>query len=188
MKALCWHGKNDVRVDDVADPRIEEPGDVILKVTSTAICGSDLHLLDGYMPTMESGDVLGHEFMGEVVEAGKSVERLRKGDRVVIPFAIACGQCFFCERQLWSCCDNTNPNAETAATAMGHSPAGLFGYSHMGQTHVHRYMPGLLDRIEKGEIDSSFVITHRLPLSDAAQAYKTFRDKEDGCIKVVLRP
>src|SRR5687768_13386809 len=100
MLALCWHGKNDVRIDHMPDPRIEASGDAILRVTSTAICGSDLHLLDGYMPTMESGDILGHEFMGEIVEVGPAVERLRPGDRVVIPFAIACGRCFFCEKQL----------------------------------------------------------------------------------------
>lgn len=131
MKALCWHGKNDVRIDTVPDPEIEDPRDAIIRVTATAICGSDLHLLDGYMPTMEAGDVLGHEFMGEVVEVGPAVPNLRIGDRVVVPFTMACGSCFFCQRQLYSCCDNSNPNAELAAKAMGHSPSGLFGYSHM---------------------------------------------------------
>ncbi|MBA4067312.1 MAG: glutathione-dependent formaldehyde dehydrogenase, partial [Isosphaera sp.] len=131
MKALCWHGKSDVRVDTVPDPKIEDPRDAIIKVTSTAICGSDLHLYDGYMPTMESGDVLGHEPMGEVVEVGSQVRNLKKGDRVVVPFTISCGACFFCNKTLFSCCDNTNPNAEVARQAMGHSPAGLFGYSHM---------------------------------------------------------
>ncbi len=390
MKALCWHGKNDVRVDSVPDPRIMEPGDVIVKVTSTAICGSDLHLLDGYMPTMESGDVLGHEFMGEVVETGSAVEKLKIGDRVVVPFTISCGKCFFCSRGLYSLCDVSNPNAEMARKAMGQSPAGLFGYSHLlggfaggqaeyvrvpyadvgpvkvpselsddqvlflsdiyptgymaaenagiepgdtvavwgcgpvgqfciksawmfgagrviaidrvperlqmareqgkaetlhateddvhdrlmqmtngrgpdrcidavgteshaggsfdalldkakaatmlgtdrphvlrqaimacrkggtlsvpgvyvglldkipfgaamnkgltiksGQTHVHRYLRPLLEKILDGEIDPSFVITHRLGLDAAADAYKMFRDKEDCCIKVVLRP
>jgi threonine dehydrogenase-like Zn-dependent dehydrogenase len=131
MKALCWHGKGDVRVDTVPDPKIQEPGDVIVKITSSGICGSDLHLFDGYMPTMESGDILGHEPMGVVVEVGKAVTRLRKGDRVVVPFVIACGSCFFCERTEFSLCDTTNPNAEIARKAMGHSPAGLFGFSHM---------------------------------------------------------
>jgi len=131
MKALCWHGKGDVRVDTVPDPKIQNPRDAIIKVTSTAICGSDLHLLDGYMPTMEAGDILGHEFMGEVVELGSAVSNLKKGDRVVVPFTMACGSCFFCQKQLFSCCDNSNPNAKIAEQALGHSPSGLFGYSHM---------------------------------------------------------
>lgn len=131
MKALCWHGKGDVRYDTVPDPRIEHPTDVILKVTSCAICGSDLHLFDGYMPEMESGDILGHETMGEVVEVGSSVTSLRVGDRVVIPFNISCGDCFFCRKGMFSLCDRSNPDAEKAAKAMGHAPAGLFGYSHL---------------------------------------------------------
>lgn len=131
MKALCWHGKGRVQIDNVPDPVIEEPTDVILKITRTAICGSDLHLLDGYMMGMESGDVLGHEFMGEVIEAGAAVTRLRKGDRVVVPFNISCGSCFFCEKDLFSCCDTTNRDAEKAAKIMGHAPGGLFGYSHL---------------------------------------------------------
>lgn len=391
MKALCWHGKGDVRVDNVPDPKIQNPRDAIIKVTSTAICGSDLHLFDGYIPTMESGDILGHEFMGEVIELGSAVTNLKKGDRVVVPFTMACGSCFFCQKQLFSCCDNSNPNAKMAEEVMGHSPSGLFGYSHMlggfsggqaeyvrvpfadvgpykvpdhlpdekvlfltdilptgymaaeqadiepgdtvaiwgcgpvgqfaiksawmfgagrviaidtvperlalaategkaetidfmdveesvydrlqemtngrgpdrcidavgaeahgmgstsavvdrlkarvgigtdrpealrqaiiccrkggtvsvpgvynyvdkmpmgafinkslvmktGQTHVHRYLKPLMAKIESNEIDPSFLITHRLPLSEAANAYKTFRDKEDGCIKVVLKP
>jgi threonine dehydrogenase-like Zn-dependent dehydrogenase len=390
MKALCWHGKYDVRVDTVPDPIIVDPTDVIVKITATAICGSDLHLYDGYMPTMESGDILGHEPMGEVVEVGSEVTSLKTGDRVVVPFTIACGHCFFCEKTLYSCCDTSNPNADMARKAMGHSPAGIFGYSHMlggfaggqaeylrvpyadvgpikitsdlpddkvlflsdifptgymaaenaqiepgdtvavwgcgpvaqfviqscwmlgagrviaidrvperlsmaqehgkaeiidfeeedvydrlmamtngrgpdccidavgceahgagsfdavldkakaalylgtdrphalreaimccrkggtvsipgvyvglldqlpmgaamnkgltlkmGQTHVQRYLESLLEKIEEGQIDPSFVITHSLGLDEGPQAYKTFRDKEDGCIKVVLRP
>ncbi len=392
MKALCWHGKGDVRVDNVPDPKIADARDAIIKVTSTAICGSDLHLYDGYMPTMKSGDILGHEFMGEVVDAGAiAAQKLRLGDRVVIPFTMACGTCFFCERTLYSCCDNSNPNRKMAEEVMGHSPSGLFGYSHMlggfaggqaeyvrvpyadfgafkvpadlpdekvlfltdifptgymaaeqadiepgetvavwgcgpvgqfsiqsawlfgagrviaidhvperlemarrlgraetidfmqseesfqerlqemtkgrgpdrcidavgaeahgwgstpavydkikasvglatdrptalrqaiiacrkggtvsvpgvylnvdqmpmgafinkslvmktGQTHVHRYLKPLTERIEKGEIDPAAVITHRLPLADAPAGYKAFRDKDDGCVKVVLKP
>ncbi|TDU62485.1 threonine dehydrogenase-like Zn-dependent dehydrogenase [Prosthecobacter fusiformis] len=390
MRALCWHGKYDVRVDTVPDPTILEPTDAIIKITSTAICGSDLHLYDGYMPSMKSGDILGHEPMGIVVEVGKAVTKLKKGDRVVVPFVIACGCCFFCSKTLYSCCDTTNPNAEEASKAMGHAPAGLFGFSHMmggysggqaeylrvphadvgpikiesglpdeqvlflsdifptgymaaenadiepgdtvavwgcgpvaqmciqscwmmkagrviaidrvperlamarsmgraetinfdeedvyerlqemtggrgpdrcidavgceahgtggvdavvdklkaavmlatdrahalrqalfccrkggtvsvpgayvgmvdkfpfggamnkgltikmGQTHVQRYTQPLLEKIEAGEIDPSFVITHRRTLEEAPDAYKTFRDKADGCIKVVLRP
>ena len=390
MKALCWHGKEDVRIETVPDPTLIDPRDAIVKVTATAICGSDLHLYDGYMPTMESGDILGHEFMGEIVDVGSGNSRLKRGDRVVVPFAMACGSCFFCKKELFSLCDTSNPNAEIARKAMGHSPAGLFGYSHMlggfsggqaeyvrvpfsdvgplkipsgladeqvlflsdifptgymaaencqmepgdtiaiwgcgpvgqfaiqsawllgagrviaidtiperlrmaevygkaetidfeqddvydrlmemtngrgpdrcidavgaeahaggsvdaildqakaalylgtdrphvlreaimccrkggtisipgvyigfldkipfgaamnkgltfkmGQTHMHRYMRPLLERIEKGEIDPSRIITHRLTLSDGPDAYKTFRDKKDGCIKVVMRP
>lgn len=390
MKALCWHGKYDVRVDTVPDPIIVDPTDAIVKITATAICGSDLHLYDGYMPTMESGDILGHEPMGEVVEVGSEITSLKTGDRVVVPFTISCGHCFFCEKTLYSCCDTSNPNADMARKAMGHSPAGIFGYSHMlggfaggqaeylrvpyadvgpikimsdlpddkvlflsdifptgymaaenaqiepgdtvavwgcgpvaqfviqscwmlgagrviaidrvperltmaqehgkaeiidfeeedvydrlmamtngrgpdccidavgceahgagsfdavldkakaalylgtdrphvlreaimccrkggtisipgvyvglldqlpmgaamnkgltlkmGQTHVQRYLEPLLEKIEEGQVDPSFVITHSLGLDEGPQAYKTFRDKEDGCIKVVLRP
>ena len=131
MKALVWHGTNDVRVERVPDPKILNPRDAIVKITTTAICGSDLHLLDGYIPTMQAGDILGHEFMGEVVEVGKGNTRLRIGDRVVVPFTISCGRCFFCSRQLWSLCDNTNPNAWMAEKVYGYTTAGLFGYSHM---------------------------------------------------------
>ena len=390
MRALCWHGRGSVSVDTVPDPVIQDPLDTIIRITSTAICGSDLHLFDGYQPTMESGDILGHENMGEVVEVGSGVTNLSVGDRVVVPFVIACGHCFFCEKTLFSCCDTTNPNREIAEKAMGHSPAGLFGFSHMlggfaggqaeylrvphsdvgpiriesdiadekvlflsdifptaymaaenaeieegdtvaiwgggpvgqlaiqcawmlgagrviliehvaerlemgrtvgkaetinfleedaldrlkemthgrgpdrcidavgaeahgtgsfdavldkakaavklatdrptvlrqaimacrkagtismpgvyvgmldkvpmgafmnkgltlrtGQTHVQRYTAPLLAKIEAGEIDPSFIITHRIGLEDAPKAYETFRDKEDGCIKVVLKP
>ena len=388
MKALCWHGANDVRVDNVPDPTIINPRDAIVKITSTAICGSDLHLYDGFIPTMQSGDIMGHEFMGEVVELGSQVKNLKKGDRVVIPFTISCGSCFFCNRDLWSLCDNSNPNAGLAEKMFGHSPAGLFGYSHltggyaggqaeyarvpfadvgplkipdglsdeqvlfltdifptgymaaencniqpgdtvavwgcgpvgqfairsafmlgadrviaidriperlqmaaaakaeiinyeeidageavtemtggrgpdscidavgmeahgtgldalydkakqavrlesdrptalrqvilacrkggtvsipgvyggfvdkvplgaafnkgltlkMGQTHVHRYLRPLLDRVQKGEIDPSFVITHRMKLDEAPHAYEIFKQKKDNCIKVVLKP
>lgn len=131
MKANCWYGKNDVRVEDVPDPKLINPRDAIVRVTSTAICGSDLHLYDGYIPTMYQGDILGHEFMGEVVELGAEVENLSVGDRVVVPFPIACGACFFCKRKLFSLCENSNPNAWMAEQLWGHSTAGLFGYSHM---------------------------------------------------------
>lgn len=389
MRALVWHGKNDVRVDRVPDPRILNPRDAIVKITSTAICGSDLHLLDGYIPTMRSGDVLGHEFMGEVVDIGSEVRKVKTGDRVVVPFTISCGQCFFCRRGLYSLCDNSNPNAWIPEAAYGTSSCGIYGYSHMlggyaggqaeyarvpfadvgtfrvpstltdeqvlflsdifptgfmaaencgiepgdtiavwgcgpvgqfairsafllgarrviaidreperlrmaaehgkaitldyeevdvfeavmdltgamgadacidavgmeahgvtldywydrvktaalmatdrpvalrqaihccrkggtvsvpgvyggfldkipmgaafskgltlkmGQTHVQRYMPRLLRLIEEGRIDPSFVITHRMSLDDAAEAYMIFRDKKDGCVKVVLKP
>lgn len=131
MKALCWHGANDVRVDTVPDPKIINPRDAIIKITSTAICGSDLHIYDGFIPSMESGDILGHEFMGEVVELGSAVKNVQVGDRVVVPFTISCGNCFFCNRDLWSLCDNSNPNGWMAEKMYGHSPSGLFGYSHM---------------------------------------------------------
>ena len=131
MKALCWHGTGDVRVDNVPDPKILHPRDAIVKITATGICGSDLHLLNGWVPTMEKGDILGHESMGIVVETGSEITNLKRGDRVVIPFTIACGSCFFCKKSLYSCCDTSNPNAATARKAMGHAPAGLFGFSHM---------------------------------------------------------
>ncbi|WP_115864586.1 zinc-dependent alcohol dehydrogenase [Halorussus litoreus] len=131
MRALTWHGKEDVRVEEVPDPEIVNPHDAIVEITATAICGSDLHLYDGYVPTMREGDVLGHEPMGEVVETGSAVETLEAGDRVVVPFTISCGSCWFCEEDLYSLCDNSNPNAEIARKMMGQSPAGLFGYSHM---------------------------------------------------------
>lgn len=131
MKACCWYGKNDVRVETVPDPKIKNPRDAIVKVTATAICGSDLHLLHGAVPTMQSGDILGHEFMGEVMEVGKGNHTLRRGDRVVVPFAIACGNCFYCRNQMWSLCDDSNPNAGMAEKLYGFSGAGLFGYSHM---------------------------------------------------------
>ncbi|MCA1862308.1 glutathione-dependent formaldehyde dehydrogenase [Janthinobacterium sp. HSC-3S05] len=131
MKANCWHGKRDVRIEHVPDPAILNPGDAIIKVSSTAICGSDLHLYNGVVPTMEQGDILGHEFMGEVVETGSAVRKLKVGDRVVVPFPIACGCCFFCEQQLYSVCENSNPNAYMAEKMWGHSGAGIFGYSHL---------------------------------------------------------
>ena len=133
MKAICWMGVEKMKVENVPEPRILNPRDAIIRITTTCICGSDLHLYDGYIPTMEQGDILGHEFMGEVVEVGQGIsrERLKVGDRVVVPFTIACGHCFFCEQQLWSCCDNTNPNAWIAENLFGYSPSGLFGYSHM---------------------------------------------------------
>src|SRR5215467_10197032 len=131
MKALCWYGTDDVRVARVPDPAILNPRDAIVKITLTAICGSDLHLLDGYIPTMQAGDILGHEFMGEVVDVGRENIKLRVGDRVVVPFTIACGRCFFCKRDLWSCCDNSNPNAWMLEKLYGASGSGLFGYSHL---------------------------------------------------------
>jgi threonine dehydrogenase-like Zn-dependent dehydrogenase len=133
MKAVTWCGKQKVSVDNVPDPKILNPRDAIVEITSTCICGSDLHLYDGYIPTMERGDILGHEFMGRVVEVGKGIdaEKLKVGDRVVVPFTIACGSCFFCKRQLWSSCDNSNPNAWMAEKLMGFTPSGIFGYSHM---------------------------------------------------------
>src|SRR3954466_2253184 len=131
MKALVWHATNDVRVERVPDPKILNGRDAIVKITTTAICGSDLHLLDGYIPTMQAGDILGHEFMGEVMEVGKDNKKLKIGDRVVVPFTIACGSCFFCEKQLWSLCDNSNPNAWMAEKLYGYTTSGLFGYSHL---------------------------------------------------------
>ena len=131
MRATCWTGRNSVDVQEVPDPTILNDRDAIVRITSTAICGSDLHLYDGYIPTMEKGDILGHEFMGEVVELGSGVGNLAVGDRVVVPFPIACGACNACVAGLYSVCENTNPNAGMAENLFGHAPAGIFGYSHM---------------------------------------------------------
>lgn len=131
MKAVVWHGTQDVRVEEVRDPEILNPRDALVRVTATAICGSDLHLYNGVMPMMKPGDVLGHEFMGVVEETGQGVTDLRKGDRVVVPFNIACGDCEPCARDRWSLCDNSNPNAGMAERLYGYSCAGLFGYSHL---------------------------------------------------------
>jgi threonine dehydrogenase-like Zn-dependent dehydrogenase len=131
MWALCWFGKGDVRIESVPDPRILNPRDAIVHVTTTAICGSDLHLYGGYVPMMQEGDILGHEFMGEVIEVGPEVNNLKPGDRVVVPAIIACGRCFFCQRNLWSLCDNSNPQGSLMAKIYGHATAGIYGYSHL---------------------------------------------------------
>lgn len=131
MKALAWHGKGDIRCDTVPDPKIEDGRDAIIKVTACAICGSDLHMYDGLIPSMEPGDVVGHETMGEVVEIGRDNKKLKIGDRVVVPFTISCGECFFCKRGFYSGCERSNPNRKGAEELWGHSPAGLFGYSHL---------------------------------------------------------
>ena len=131
MRAVCWEGRADVRVESVDDPQIQDPRDVIVRITSTAICGSDLHLYDYFIPFIKPGDVLGHEPMGYVEEVGSQVRKFRKGDRVVVPFTVSCGECWFCQRQLYSCCDNTNPSKELAEKMLGHSPGGFLGYSRM---------------------------------------------------------
>src|SRR5690242_9259217 len=133
MKAVTWCGTRKVHVDDVPDPQVLNPRDAIVRITSTCICGSDLRLYDGYIPTMRQGDILGHEFMGEVVEVGPGLarEKVKVGDRVIVPFCIACGDCFYCKRQLFSCCDNSNPNSWMGEKAYGFATAGLFGYSHL---------------------------------------------------------
>jgi len=131
MKAACWYGKKKVRVENVPDPKILNAHDAIVKVTSTAICGSDIHLFNGFIPSMEKGDILGHEFMGEVVELGSAVKNLAIGDRVVVPFPISCGRCTSCKKGTFSLCENTNPNAWMAEKLWGHSPCGIFGYSHL---------------------------------------------------------
>ncbi len=133
MRALVWNGKYDVAVKNVDYPKLINPRDAIVKVTTTCICGSDLHLYDGYIPSMQKGDILGHEFMGEIVELGTGIDRskLAVGDRVVIPFNIACGACFFCKKGITAACDNTNPNAKGPQAMYGASPAGMFGYSHL---------------------------------------------------------
>jgi len=223
MRALVYHGGHDVKVDTVPDPVIQQPDDIIIKITATAICGSDLHLYRGKIPTLKSGDILGHEFMGIVVEAGPGVTNLKKGDRVVVPFVIACGSCFFCDMQLFSACETTNPDGDTvmnqkslrsgkalrqciAAVRRGGtvSVPGLYaGFIHgfmfgdvfekgvsfkTGQTHVQKFMPELLECIEAGKLNPEALISHRLPLEQAAAGYKMFDLKEDDCRKVVLIP
>ena len=131
MKAITWHGKGDMRCETVPDPTIEDGRDAIIKVSSCAICGSDLHIMDGVIPGMERGDVVGHECMGEVVEVGRDNRKLKVGDRVVVPFTISCGECFFCQKGFFSGCERSNPNAKVAEKLWGHSPAALFGYSHI---------------------------------------------------------
>jgi threonine dehydrogenase-like Zn-dependent dehydrogenase len=130
MKAVCWYGANDVRVETVPEPKILNPRDAIIKVTSTAICGSDLHIYGGYIPTMQKGDIIGHEFMGEVVEVGKGVNNLKIGDRVVVPSTIGCGHCHYCQRDQWSLCDNSNPNAWMEEKVYGFATSAIYGYSH----------------------------------------------------------
>ena len=165
MKAVVYHGAKDLQVDNVKDPIIENDKDIIVKVTRTAICGSDLHLYDGYIPETKEGDILGHEFMGEVVEKGKQVKSLAIGDKVVIPFPISCGNCFFCKNEMYSLCDNSNPNSDKAALLYGYSPAGIYGYSHIfggysgGQAEYVRAPYADVDslKIEKG-IDDEKVL------------------------------
>src|ERR1700712_4968445 len=130
MRALCWNGVNDLRVETVPDPSIVNPHDAILRVTASTTCGSDLHFIDGYIPTMRAGDVIGHEFMGEVIELGPEVKKLRRGDRVVVPSFICCGNCWYCQHDLYSLCDNTNPRAELQETVLGYPTAGIYGYTH----------------------------------------------------------
>jgi threonine dehydrogenase-like Zn-dependent dehydrogenase len=151
MRALCWNGVNDLRVETVPDPSIVNPHDVILKVSSSTTCGSDLHFIDGYIPTMRAGDVIGHEFMGEVVETGPEVRTIKKGDRVVVPSFICCGDCWFCQHDLWSLCDNTNPNAELQEPLLGGTTAGIYGYTHAfgGYAGAHaQYV-----RVPHGDVD-----------------------------------
>lgn len=161
MKALCWHGKHDIRYDTVPDPILEHPRDAIIRVSACAICGSDLHLFDGFMPGMQSGDVMGHEFMGEVVDVGAQARNLKVGDRVVIPFTITCGECDQCRRGNFSVCERTNRNAEQAARMFGHTTAGLFGYTHL----TGGYAGGQAEYVRVPYADSSHVQVPR-ELSD----------------------
>jgi threonine dehydrogenase-like Zn-dependent dehydrogenase len=170
MRANVWSGRNTVQVENVPDPRILNDRDAIVQITSTAICGSDLHLYDGYMPTMKKGDILGHEFMGIVTDVGKGVSNLKAGDRVVVPFPIACGGCNACAKGLFSCCENSNPNAPLAEKMMGHPVAGIFGYSHLtggfagGQAEAARVPFADVGPIK---IESDLPDEAVLPLSDA---------------------
>jgi len=130
MKALCWNGANDLRVETVPDPSIVNPRDAIVRVTMSSVCGSDLHFIDGYVPTMRAGDIIGHEFMGEVVETGPEVKKIGRGKRVVVPSVVSCGHCWYCEHDLWSLCDNTNPNGYLQERLLGYPTAGIYGYTH----------------------------------------------------------
>ena len=172
MKALVWQGINRVAVEQVPDPQILQPTDAIVRVTATAICGSDLHLLDGYVPSMVHGDILGHEFMGEVVEVGPEVRKVKVGDRVIVPFPIACGKCWYCQHSMTSLCDNSNPNPKLAETMWGHAPAGIYGYSHItggyagGQAQFARtvYADANLYKVPEGLTDEQVLfLTDVLP-------------------------
>ena len=158
MRAVCWDGIGDVRVENVPDPSILNPRDAILRVRATTICGSDLHLLNGYVPLMQKGDILGHEFMGDIVDVGSEVASVKPGDRVVVPANISCGSCFFCKRELWSCCDNTNPNAWVPETIWGHAPGAIYGYSHMTGGYAGSHAEYI--RIPYADVNA-----HRLPES-----------------------
>jgi threonine dehydrogenase-like Zn-dependent dehydrogenase len=173
MRAVCFEGKERVRVETVPDPVILNPRDAIVKVTTTAICGSDLHIYDGYIPTMQKGDVLGHEFMGEVVDVGKDNTRLKVGDRVVVPFTIACGRCYFCKEQLWSLCDNSNPNAWMAEKLHGYSASGLFGYSHMYGGYLATGMPPMMDATYRSRSTPWMLRSSRDSICDVSRSPRT---------------
>jgi len=170
VRATVWSGRNTVQVENVPDPKILNQYDVIVKISSTAICGSDLHIYDGYMPTVKKGDILGHEFMGEVVEAGREVSKLKVGDRIVVPFPIACGECNHCKREFYAACENSNPNARIAEPLMGHSPGGIYGYTHMlggyagGQAEYARVPFADVGPLK---VDDDLSDEQILPLSDA---------------------
>jgi threonine dehydrogenase-like Zn-dependent dehydrogenase len=192
MKALCWEGVGRVRVESVPDPKILNPRDAIVRITSTAICGSDLHLYDGFISTMAKGDILGHEVMGEVVELGHEVMSLGVGARVVVP-ATATDRTHAVRQAIVACRKGGTVSIPGVyGGLLDKFPLGMaFAKgltSKMGQTHVQRYMKPLLERIRKGEIDPTFVITHRMRLDDAADGYAQFKQHQDECIKIVLKP
>src|SRR4051812_39291892 len=182
MRALCWNGVNDLRVETVKDPEIVNPHDAILRVTMSTTCGSDLHFIDGYIPTMKPGDVIGHEFMGVVEEVGPEVGKVKKGDRVVVPSFIVCGQCWYCNHQLYSLCDNTHPKPELQEPILGYATI------RTAEQHGQKYVPRLLDHAVKGELDASFLATHRFSLEDSPRGYAMFKHKEDGCVRSVFVP
>jgi hypothetical protein len=182
MKALCWHGKKDVRFDTVDDPIIGHPRDAIIKVSACAICGSDLHLFDGFMLGMESGDIMGHEFMGEVVEVGHDNTALKVGERVVVPFTIFCGDCEQCKRGNLSVCERSNRNKEAADKVFGHATAGLFGYSHL----TGGYAGGQAEYVRVPFADCTHV---KVPdgLTDEQQPRRHAMDRAPVCRQVVRR-
>jgi threonine dehydrogenase-like Zn-dependent dehydrogenase len=211
MKAVCWHGAKDVRVDTVPEPKILNPRDAILKVTSTTICGSDLHIYSGYIPSMQKGDIIGHEFMGEIVEVGPQVKKLKVGDRVVVSSIIGCGHCAYCQTQQWSLCDNSNPNGRLQEPLFGFGTAGIFGYSHLFGGYAGAFAEYVrIPFADYGAIKVPDGIPDEklLPISDAfptgymgadlcdikpgdeetKHAFELFKHKRDNCIKVLLKP
>jgi len=196
MRAVTYQGPNQVKVAEVEDAKLEKKDDIVIKITSTAICGSDLHLYQGSMP-LPHGYIIGHEPMGIVEEVGPDVTKVKKGDRVIIPFNVACGQCAYCKDDLTSQCDNSNPYYDSGGyfgytEKFGNHPGGQAEYLKVPfgnfTPFVIPVMPKLYDQIVKGEFDPKEIITHKVALEDAANAYKIFNDHQDNCIKVILKP
>ncbi|MBN9112162.1 MAG: alcohol dehydrogenase catalytic domain-containing protein [Pseudonocardia sp.] len=200
MKAVTWRGVNEIGVEDVPEPTILNDHDVIVEVGLSATCGSDLHLMGGYIPAMRGGDVLGHEFMGRVGEVGPGVTKHQVGDRVVVVSFVGCGKCWYCREGLWSLCDNGNPNPGLTDALWGQGIGGCYGKFPLGavmnkaltlrgaQQHGHRYIPEILDRMSRDEVKTEHLATHVMALDDGPEGYRMFKEKEDGCVRAVFRP